>query len=86
MAGLLWIRLQTLGAGDEFRNNIDRSARWLMANRFASDHSDKNLAGATMNIRTRTKEGKFYLTQRDLGTSFSLRFLAAYYDYRYGSK
>jgi uncharacterized protein YyaL (SSP411 family) len=86
MAGLLWIRLQQLGVGDEFKENIDRTARWIVANRFASDHPDKNLAGATMNIRTRSKGGKLYLTQRDLGTSFSLRFLAAYYNYRYGAQ
>lgn len=86
MAGLLWIRLQQLGVGDEFKENIERTAKWIMANRFASDHPDKNLAGATMNIRTRTKGGKMYLTQRDLGTSFSLRFLAAYCNYRYGTK
>jgi rhamnogalacturonyl hydrolase YesR len=86
MAGLLWIRLQQLGVGEEFKENIERSARWIIANRFAADHPDKNLAGATMNIRTRTKGGKLYLTQRDLGTSFSLRFLAAYYNYRYGAR
>jgi rhamnogalacturonyl hydrolase YesR len=86
MAGLLWMRLQILGVGDEFKENVERSIRWIIANRFASDHPDKNLAGATMNIRTRTKDGKLYLTQRDIGTSFSLRFLAAYYNYRYGTK
>jgi rhamnogalacturonyl hydrolase YesR len=86
MAGLLWIRLQKLGVGDEFKENIERSARWLLANRFAADHPDKNLAGATMNIRTRTKNGSFYLTQRDLGTSFAIRFLTSYHDYRFGAK
>jgi len=86
MAGLLWLRLQQLGVGEEFKENIERSARWILGNRFAADHPDKNLAGATMNIRTRTKGGKLYLTQRDLGTSFSLRFLAAYYNERYGAK
>jgi hypothetical protein len=86
MAGLLWMRLQQLGVGVEFKENIERSARWIIANRFASDHPDKNLAGATMNIRTRTKGGKLYLTQRDLGTSFSLRFLAAYHNFRYGAR
>ncbi len=85
MAGILWMRLEQLGAGDEFRNNIERSARWIIANRFAQDHPDKNLAGATLNIRTRTKNGRLYLTQRDLGTSFGLRFLAAYYAYRFGA-
>lgn len=86
MAGILWIRAQQLGVGDEFKDNIERSARWVVANRFASDHPDKNLAGATMNIRTRTKGGKLYLTQRDLGTSFSMRFLASYYNYKFGGK
>lgn len=86
MAGLLWMRLQQLGVGDEFKDNIERSIRWVLSNRYASDHPDKNLAGATLNIRTRTKNGKMYLTQRDLGTSFSLRFLAAYYTYRYGTQ
>ncbi|HTY38613.1 MAG TPA: hypothetical protein VMH23_15950 [Bacteroidota bacterium] len=86
MAGLLWLRMETLGVGAEFKDNIERSARWIVANRFASDHADKNLAGATVNIRTRTKNGKLYLTQRDLGTSFSLRFLAAYYSARFGTK
>ena len=86
MAGLLWIRLQQLGVGDEFKEHIERSALWSIANRFASDHPDKNLAGATMNIRTRHKGGTLYLTQRDLGTSFSLRFLSAYYNYRFGAR
>ncbi len=86
MAGLLWIRLQQLGVGDEFRENIERSARWIVANRFAADHADKNLAGATLNLRTRTRNGRVYLTQRDLGTSFAMRFLAAYDSYRFGEK
>jgi len=86
MAGLLWLRLKNLGVGDEFKENIERSVRWVLGNRFATHHPDKNLAGATMNIRTRTKNGKLYLTQRDLGTSFSLRFLSAYYSDKYGTK
>jgi hypothetical protein len=86
MAGLLWIRMQRLGAGDDFTDNIERSARWLVGNRFAANHPDKNLAGATVNLRTRTKNGKLYITQRDLGTSFNLRFLTAYYAYRFGAK
>jgi hypothetical protein len=86
MAGLLWIRLQRLGVGDEFKGNIERSASWLIANRFAEDHPDRNLAGATVNLRTRNKGGKLYITQRDLGTAFAMRFLTAYYDYRFGGK
>ncbi len=85
MLGILWIRLQQLRAGNEFAGNIERSARWIVGNRFAADHPDKNLRGATLNIRTRAKDGHFYLTQRDLGTSFAMRFLAAYYNDRFGA-
>ena len=85
-AGILWIRLRQLGVGDEFRENIERSVRWLVANRFSPNHPDRNLAGATLDSRTRTKNGQLYLTQRDVGTSFAMRFLAAYYSYRFGSK
>lgn len=85
-AGMLWIRLQQLGVGDEFRDNVERAAKWILANRYATTHPDKNLAGGVLNVRTRTKGGKLYMTQRDLGTSFGLRFLVAYYHYRYGAK
>jgi rhamnogalacturonyl hydrolase YesR len=85
-AGILWIRLQELGVGDEFRDNIERSARWIVANRYSPTHPDKNLAGATLDSRTRTKKGQLYLTQRDVGTSFGMRFLAAYYNYKFGKQ
>lgn len=86
MLGVLWIRLQQLGVGHDFTDNIERSARWIVANRFRANHPDKNLAGATVNIRTRTKNGHLYITQRDLGTSFAMRFLAAYYNYKFAAK
>ncbi len=85
MLGVLWLRLQKLGVGDEFIPNIERSARWIVGNHFSVNHPDKNLAGATLNLRTRTKDGKIYMTQRDLGTSFAMRFLAAYYNDRFGA-
>ena len=53
-------------------------------NRFAVDHPDPNLRGAVINIRTRHRHGKFWITQRDVGTSFGLRFLTAYYKYKFG--
>jgi rhamnogalacturonyl hydrolase YesR len=85
-AGILWIRLQQLGVGHEFRDNIERSARWLVENRYASSHPDVNLAGATINSRTRLKGERLYITQRDLGTSFALRFLALFYTYAFGPR
>lgn len=84
LAGSLWIRLVKSGAGDEFKNNVEKSARWILKNRFASDHPDKNLAGAVVNYRKRNKAGKIWLTQRDVGTSFGIRFLADYYRYKFG--
>ncbi len=86
MLGVLWLRLQAIGVGYDFRENIERSARWIVANHFSENHPDKNLAGATLNIRSRMKKGDIYMTQRDLGTSFAMRFLAAYYHDRFDSK
>jgi len=83
LAGSLWIRLVKAGAGDEFKDNIERSAKWIMTNRFSSDHPDKNLRGAVINLRTRRKEGKIWMAQRDIGTSFGIRFLVDYYNYKF---
>lgn len=81
--GLLMIRLSEYGVGDEFKERIDLSAQWVMANRFFPDHSDPNLAGAFMNIRRRNRKGKIWLVNRDVGTAFGLRFLSKYYDYKF---
>ena len=82
-AGILWIRLLEYGVGDEFKENIERSAEWVIKNRFGKDHPDPNLRGAFMNLRTRRKNGKIWMTQRDVGTSFGMRFLAVYYNYKF---
>ncbi len=84
-AGMLWMRFVKYGVGDEFKENIERSYNWILKNRFSVNHPDKNLRGAVINIRTRHKKGKFWITQRDVGTSFGLRFLTAYYNYKFGS-
>jgi uncharacterized protein YyaL (SSP411 family) len=78
-AGIIWLRLSQYVYEDEFKGNIQKSLDWLLKNRFSQDHPDKNLAGATINIRTRRKKGKIWMTNRDIGTSFALRFLADYY-------
>jgi rhamnogalacturonyl hydrolase YesR len=82
-AGILWIQLVKHGVGDEFKGSIEKSFRWVTSNRFSRDHPDKNLAGAIYNLRTRTKANKLWVVQRDVGTSFGLRFLAAYYRYKF---
>ena len=78
-AGIIWLHLAKLGYHNEFNQNITKSLNWILKNRFAEDHPDKNLAGATINIRTRRKKGKIWMTNRDIGTSFALRFLVEYY-------
>ena len=83
-AGLLWIRLIDYGVGEEFRDNVEKSANWVIKNRFGQDHPDPNLRGAFLNLRTRRKHGKIWMTQRDVGTSFGMRFLSAYYNYKFG--
>ena len=57
-----------------------------MKNRFSINNPDKNLAGAVIDTRMKIEHGKVNLIQRDVGTSFSLRFLAAYYNYKFGLK
>ena len=82
-AGILWMRLAGYGY-DEFVPNYERSAQWLLVNRYAQDHPDPNVRGAVVNTRYRNKKGRVWLTQRDVGTSFGLRFLAQYYTLKFG--
>lgn len=84
-AGLLWIRLVKYGVGDEFKGNIEKSLHWILKNRFSLNHPDKNLRGAVINTRLRHKHGKIWFTQRDVGTSFGIRFLCDYYNYKFGT-
>ena len=84
--GLLAIRLVEDGVGDEFKQNIEQSYDWVIKNRFAQDHPDPNLRGQLLNLRSRYKKGKHWLTQRDVGTAFGMRFLAAYYNYKFGEE
>jgi uncharacterized protein YyaL (SSP411 family) len=78
-AGIIWLRLLNYGVGEEFRDNIERSVNWLLKNQYAKDHSDPNLAGGFINTRLRHKKGKLWITNRDVGTSFGIRFLVDYY-------
>ncbi len=81
-AGILWIRLANYGY-TEFVPNYERSIQWIIKNRYSINHPDPNLRGAVVNTRMRTKKTGVWLTQRDIGTSFGLRFLAAYYDLKF---
>lgn len=81
-AGIVWLRLKGYGVGDEFDENIEKSLEWTLANRFSADHPDKNLAGGFIELRTRKRFGKLWITHRDVGTSFALRFLVDYYRFR----
>jgi len=83
LSGSLWIRLIKAGVGDEFKANVEKTAQWILKNRFSTNHPDKNLRGAVVNLRTRRKNGKIWLAQRDIGTSFGIRFLADYYRYKF---
>lgn len=82
--GILGIRLIEHGVGDEFKENVERSYQWVIKNRYAMDHPDPNLRGSLINLRSRHKRGMHWITQRDVGTAFGMRFLAAYYNYKFG--
>lgn len=82
LSGIVWIALSAEGY-KEFDQAIDRSAQWLIRNRFAQDHPDPNLRGMVVETRARFKKTKVWLVNRDIGTSFGLRFLADYMHFRY---
>ena len=75
------MRLLEAGFGSEFEEDIERCSNWLLRNRFAENHPDPNLRGATIETKVRLKKGKSVLLNRDVGTSFAVRFFADYYDY-----
>ncbi len=83
-AGLLWIRMVDYGFGDQFKESIERSYRWISKNYFSYDNPDTNLRGAVIDMNIRNKNGRLWITQRDVGTSFALRFLVDYYQYKFG--
>ncbi|MBN8878400.1 MAG: hypothetical protein J0I32_12720 [Sphingobacteriales bacterium] len=82
LAGIVWIELSKEGF-KEFDPNIEKSATWIIKNRYAEDHPDPNLRGAVLETRTRSKKGKIWLTNRDIGTSFALRFLVDYRNFKF---
>lgn len=81
LAGIVWMELSKYGF-KEFDPNIQKSAAWIIANRYAQDHPDPNLRGAIIETRIRSKKNKIWLTNRDIGTSFALRFLVDYLNFK----
>lgn len=77
-SGIVWLRLRDYGVGAEFDAPIERAADWLLAHQAPLSHPDPNLRGAFLNLWARDREGATGLYQRDIGTAFALRFLAAY--------
>ncbi|WP_028786822.1 hypothetical protein [Terrimonas ferruginea] len=81
LAGIVWIGLSKEGY-KEFDQHIERSAEWVINNRYGQEHPDVNLRGAVIETRIRFKKGKVWLTNRDIGTSFALRFLVDYKNFK----
>lgn len=84
--GILGIRLVEHGVGEQFKENIENSYKWVIKNRYSINHPDPNLRGQLVNLRSRHKKGKHWITQRDVGTAFGMRFLAAYYNYKFSNE
>jgi len=78
--GILWLRLRQYGVGEEFTPQIERALRWVLNNRFAPDHPDRNLANGVLETRVRTKGAGVWIVNRDIATSFGVRFLCDYYN------
>lgn len=82
LAGIVWIKLVQNGY-KQFETNIERSAKWILENRYSENHPDPNLRGAVLETRTRFRKGKVWLTNRDTGSIFALRFLVDYSQYKF---
>jgi hypothetical protein len=76
-SGYIWLRLKQLGY-HEFDRDIDRAARWVIANQWPTNHPDPNLRGAFFETWMKVENGRTRIYVRDIATAFSLRFLAAY--------
>lgn len=55
----------------------------ILKNRFPKNHPDENLAGGFIEIKTRLRKGMVLVYNRDIATSFAIRFLADYYEYSF---
>lgn len=78
-AGILWLRLRAAGVSG-FDAPIERSTRWVLANRFPQTHPDPNLRGAVLETRVRVVDGVTRIAIRDIASAFALRFLAMAHD------
>jgi len=76
-AGILWLKLRALGY-TEFDPQIHAAARWLIRNRFATNHPDPNLRGLVLELRSKRGKGETVVLQREIGTGFAARFFADY--------
>ena len=76
--GMLWLRLLEYGVGEEFKENIEKSVDWLLANQYPANHPDVNLAGGFFETRVRFIHDQVWIVNRDIATSFGLRFLTDY--------
>ena len=83
-AGILWMRLEKYGY-PEFKVNYEKSAHWIMRNRYPENYPNPNLRGAVFETQLRSKQGGIWFVHRDIGTSFGMRFLCHYYDLKYSN-
>lgn len=82
LAGIVWMQLSENGY-KQFDEHIEKSAAWILKNRYAQDHPDPNLGGAVLETRIRFRKGKAWLTNRDTGSIFALRFLVDYIGFKF---
>ena len=78
-SGILWLKIKQLTGTTEFDDSIELSLKWVLDNRFPTDHPDENVRGAFLETRSRVEENKSRLFVRDIATAFGLRFLSMYY-------
>lgn len=75
--GILMLQLRERGY-TEFDKAIERAATWIIRSRFNARHPDPNLAGAVIDTRYKAKAGATRFLNRDVGTTFGIRFMVDY--------
>jgi hypothetical protein len=76
-AGILWIEIASRKKNSDYRDNVRQAALWLVNHQFPLDYKIREVRGAFKDLKFRG--GRGVVVNRDLGSSFGVRFLVKYY-------
>lgn len=76
-AGIIWLEISRKNAQHDYKENAKKAALWLVNHQYPLDYKLEEVRGGFKDLKIRS--GKNEILNRDLGTSFGVRFLAKYY-------